>query len=40
MSRKNTRKVNFFKALLFPEEDHIKGPFNTKKELRKIFLNP
>ena len=38
VSRKNTRKVNFFQALLFPEEDLIKGPFEYQERIEEDFF--
>lgn len=40
VSRKNTRKVNFFQALLFPEEDLIKGPFEYQEKIEEDFFEP
>ena len=39
-SRKNTRKVNFFQALLFPEYDLIKGPFEYQERIEEDFFEP
>jgi len=40
VSRKNTRKVNFFQALLFPENDLIKGPFEYQERIEEDFFEP
>ena len=40
ISRKNTRRVNFWQALLVPEEDLIKGPFEYQEQIEKDFFNP
>ena len=40
VSRKNTRKVNFFQALLFPEYDLIKGPFEYQERIEEDFFEP
>ena len=38
ISRKNTRRVNFFQALLFPEDNLIKGPFEYEEQIEKDFF--
>jgi hypothetical protein len=40
VSRKNTRKVNFFQALLFPEYELIKGPFEYQEKIEEDFFEP
>jgi hypothetical protein len=40
VSRKNTRKVNFFQALLFPEYDLIKGPYEYQERIEEDFFEP
>ena len=39
VSRKNTRKVEYFQALFFPEDDLIKGPFEYEELIEKDFFD-
>ena len=39
ISRMKTRKLNFFQALLVPEEDLIKGPFEYQESIDKNFFD-
>ena len=38
ISRKKTRKVNFYQALLIPEEELIKGPFEYQEAIEENFF--
>ena len=38
ISRKNTRRVNFFQALLVPEDNLIKGPFEYEEQIEDDFF--
>ena len=38
ISRKNTRRVNFYQALLVPEDNLIKGPFEYEEQIEKDFF--
>ena len=38
ISRKNTRRVNFYQALLFPEDNLIKGPFEYEEQIEEDFF--
>ena len=40
VSRKKTRRVDFWQALLVPEEDLIKGPFEYQEQIEEDFFNP
>ena len=40
VSRKKTRRVDFWQALLVPEEDLIKGPFEYLEQIEEDFFNP
>ena len=39
ISRKNTRRVNFFQALLIPEDNLIKGPFEYEVQIEDDFFD-
>ena len=39
ISRKNTRRVNFFQALLIPEDNLIKGPFEYEAQIEDDFFD-
>ena len=38
ISRKNTRRVNFYQALLVPEDNLIKGPFEYEEQIEEDFF--
>ena len=39
ISRMKTRKINFFQALLIPEDDLIKGPFEYEEAIEENFFD-